>query len=199
MLLLTSETYSKFIHPRDKVNRTIFGDAAAATLISIQGFAEILEFSIGTDGSGAKNLIVQSGGQRNPKPISDLHFDEAGNPISSDYLFMDGSEIFTFTLEMVPQLVKETLLKNSLQQSDIDLFVFHQANKYLLNYLRRKLQIPDEKFYYCLEKVGNTVSSTIPIALLHALNENKILTGQNVLLAGFGVGYSWAGNILRFQ
>lgn len=198
VLLLTSETYSKFIHPRDKVNRTIFGDAAAATLISNQGFAEIMDFCLGTDGSGADKLIVHTGGHRNPSPKSDLSFDETGNPVSSDHLFMDGSDIFNFTLEMVPVLVKETLKNNSTQQSEIDLFIFHQANKYLLNFLRKKIQIPEEKFYLYLDKVGNTVSSTIPIAIAEALKEKKILNGQKILLAGFGVGYSWGGCVLNF-
>jgi 3-oxoacyl-[acyl-carrier-protein] synthase-3 len=197
VLLLTAETYSKFIHPRDKSNRTIFGDAASATLISESGFAEILNFGLGTDGNGANNLIVKTGGLRNPYKMDDLGFDENGNPTSSDHLFMDGSEIFNFTLEMVPVLVEQTLQKNNLSFTDINLFVFHQANKYLLNFLRKKIKIPEEKFYYYIENVGNTVSSTIPIALKEA-NKEGLLKG-NILLAGFGVGYSWGGTILKIE
>ena len=197
ILLLTSETYSKHIHPKDKGNRTIFGDAAAATLISTTGSAEIQNFSMGTDGRGAKNLITKSGGFRYPNKVDDLTFDETGNPISSDHLFMNGSEIFEFTLDEVPILVKDTLKKNNLEQNQIDLFIFHQANRYMLNFLRRKIRIEEDRFYYFLENVGNTVSSTIPIALKEAENEKK-LTG-NVLLAGFGVGYSWAGAVLKFK
>lgn len=195
VLLLTSETYSKYIHPKDKSNRTIFGDAATATLISDNGFAEILNFALGTDGRGANNLIVRTGGLRYPQPLNDLSFDENGNPKSSDHLFMDGSEIFNFTLEMVPVLVEQTLQKNNISAEEINLYVFHQANKYLLNFLRKKIRIPEEKFYYALENVGNTVSSTIPIALKEASKEN-LLKG-NILLAGFGVGYSWAGTIIK--
>jgi len=199
ILLLTAETYSKYIHPKDKSNRTIFGDAAAATLISTDGFGEIMDFSLGSDGTGADNLIVRSGGLKNPAPIGDLIFDENDNPKSSDHLFMDGSEIFNFTLEIVPKLVEETLVNNLLKKDDIDLFVFHQANKYLLNFLRRKIRIQEDKFYYCLDKVGNTVSSTIPIAISMALKEKRIVTGQKVLLAGFGVGYSWGGCVLKIS
>ena len=195
VLLLTSESYSKFIHPKDKSNRTIFGDAATATLITDNGFAEILQFDFGTDGRGAHNLIVKTGGLRNPEQFNDLSFDENANPKSSDHLFMDGSEIVNFTLEMVPVLVEQTLQKNSLSAEDINLYVFHQANKYLLNFLRKKIRIPEEKFYYFIENVGNTVSSTIPIALKEASKEN-LLTG-NILIAGFGVGYSWGGTILK--
>jgi 3-oxoacyl-[acyl-carrier-protein] synthase-3 len=108
---------------------------------------------------------------------------------------MNGSEIFNFTLENVPLLVKDTLIKNELNQSDVRLFIFHQANKYMMNFLRKKIKIEEEKFYYCLERLGNTVSSTIPIALYEAKKENK-LNGY-VLLAGFGVGYSWGGVILK--
>lgn len=196
ILLITSETYSKHMHPKDKGNRTIFGDAASATLVSKDGFAEIGNFSLGTDGRGAENLIVKTGGMRYPEPLNDLSFDENKNPKSSDYLYMDGTEIFNFTMEAVPLLVKDTLLKNNLLQDEIDLFVFHQANKYMMNFIRKKIKIEEAKFYYCMNNFGNTVSSTIPIALYEAGNEG-ILNGS-VLLAGFGVGYSWAGVVLKF-
>ncbi|MEG0808373.1 MAG: ketoacyl-ACP synthase III [Alistipes sp.] len=195
VLLLTSETYSKYLHHKDKGNRTIFGDAATATIVSTDGFAQIGDFSLGTDGRGANNLIVKSGGSRMKTVQNDLTLDESGNPHSSDFLYMDGSEIFNFTLEAVPALVKETLLKNGIEQQDIDLFVFHQANKYIMNFMRKKIKIDEDKFYYCLENVGNTVSSTIPIALYEAKREGRLV--GDILLAGFGVGYSWAGTILK--
>jgi 3-oxoacyl-[acyl-carrier-protein] synthase-3 len=198
ILFITSETYSKFIHPRDKSNRTIFGDAAAATLISGSGFAEIMDFTLGTDGRGAKNLIVKTGGMRNRELKQDLEFDEDGNPLSSDNLFMNGTEIFNFTLETVPVLVARTLAANKMKQEDINLFVFHQANKYMLEFLRKKLKIEPERFYYYMEKVGNTVSSTIPIALKAAIESGRIAGSQNILIAGFGVGYSWGGTVLKF-
>lgn len=168
ILLITAETYSRHINPKDKGNRTIFGDAAAATLIGTEGFAHIENFSLGTDGKGAENLIVRTGGLRNPNKANDLTFDESNNPRSSDYLYMDGAEIVNFTLQAVPALVDNTLAKNSLTKEDINLFVFHQANKYMMNFLRKKIKIEEEKFFYCLETVGNTVSSTIPIALYEA-------------------------------
>lgn len=197
VLLLTAETYTKHLHPKDKGNRTIFGDAASATIISTEGFAKIGNFSLGTDGRGAENLIIHSGGTRTPCKQNDLHFDEGGNPISSDYLYMNGSEIFNFTLEAVPPLVDDTLLKNNIQKDDINLFVFHQANKYMMNFLRKKIKIEEERFYYCLENVGNTVSSTIPIALCEARKTDKLQ--GNILLAGFGVGYSWGGTVLKIE
>ena len=194
VLLLTAETYSKYLHPKDKGNRTIFGDAATATVISTEGYARIGNFSLGTDGRGAENLIVKTGGMRHKIPMDDLSFDENGNPVSSDHLYMNGSEIFSFTQENVPRVVTDTLLKNGLEQSEIDLFVFHQANKYMLNFLRKKLKISEDKFYYCMSEVGNTVSNSIPIALCEGEKENRLC--GNVLLSGFGVGYSWGGCVL---
>lgn len=198
VLLLTGETYSKLIHPRDKGNRTIFGDAASATLISIAGVAEIGNFSLGTDGKGVDNLIVKSGGMRFPKEKNDLVFNSDGNPVSSDWLYMDGSEIFSFTLDCVPSLIENTLKCNKILKENIDLYVLHQANKYMLDFLRKKMKIMPEHFYYALSEYGNTVSNTIPIALYNAINDGSISRGKKVLIAGFGVGYSWGGTILQF-
>ena len=197
VLLITAETYNKHIHHLDKGNRTIFGDAAAATLISTDGFAEIGEFSLGTDGRGANNLIVKQGGMRNPELFNDFTTDEKGNTSSSDHLYMDGGEIFNFTSEAVPVLIDDVLRKNKLNQNDVDLFIFHQANQYMMNYLRKLIEIDKEKFYIYLDKVGNTVSSTIPIAISEAKKED-LLKG-NILLAGFGVGYSWGGVNLKIK
>ena len=195
VLLLTGETYSKFIHNKDKGNKTIFGDAGSATLVSTNGFAEIGNFSLGTDGKGAENLIVKTGGMRYRASVNDLQFDESGNPQSSDHLFMNGTAIFNFTNKIVPALVKEILLNNELKQEEVSLYAFHQANKFMLNYLRKKVKVEEKKFYYYLKDVGNTVSSTIPILLTEAKKENKLK--GNVMLAGFGVGYSWGGTILK--
>ena len=195
VLLLTSETYTKYIHPQDKGNQTIFGDAASATLVSRDGWGEIGDFVLGTDGSGADELIVKSGASRHPLSYNDTQFDDGGNPISSDHLYMNGGEIFTFTIEKVPMLINQTLSKNKLIRSDIDLYVLHQANKYILDFLRKKIEIPEEKFYLNMEHVGNTVSSTIPIAL--ADSTSRISTPYNILLAGFGVGLSWGATIIK--
>ncbi|WP_242157542.1 3-oxoacyl-ACP synthase III family protein [Aestuariivivens sediminis] len=198
VLLITSETYSKFIHPMDKSNRTIFGDAAAATLISSEhGFAEIGEFEYGTDGKGAENLIVKNGALRSPVTEKEAVIDEYGNYNSDNHLYMNGTEIFLFTLESVPKLISKTVTKNNLNKDNIDLFILHQANRFMLQSLQKKCKIPNSKFYIKMEHCGNTVSSTIPIALYHAQNENRIQNDNTILLAGFGVGYSWAGTILR--
>lgn len=196
ILLLTAETYNKYLHPKDKGNRTIFGDAATATIVSTDGFAEIGNFALGSNGAGADNLIVKTGASRFPNKAGDLRFDENGNPISSDHLFMNGSEIFSFTQKNVPVVVRETLVKNNLSQEDINLFVFHQANSYMLNFLRKKIKIAPDRFYVNMDDIGNTVSNSIPIALADAFANNQL--SGNVLICGFGVGYSWGGSILKF-
>ena len=195
VLLLTAETYTKYIHPEDKGNMTIFGDAATASLISTDGFAEIGEFVLGTDGSGAEGLIVKTKGARNPNVTGNRVEDENGNIQWDDNLFMDGKAIFDFTSEAVPAMTEKLLKKENLKQDDIDLWVFHQANKYMINYLRKLMCIDKDKFYVFMDKVGNTVSSTIPIALTEAKKEGKL--HGNVLLAGFGVGLSWGGTIIH--
>lgn len=197
VLLITAEAYNKHIHPRDKGNRTIFGDAATATLISTDGFAEIGDFVLGTDGSGAENLIVKTGGMAYPDRANDLQFDEDGNPRSSDFLYMNGPEIFSFTIRVVPKMVRQTLEKNGLGMDDINLFVFHQANSFMLSHLRKKLKIDEDKFFINMSEIGNTVSSTIPIALKDAQSAGRL--NGNILIAGFGVGLSWGACTLKIQ
>ena len=197
ILLLTAETYNKHIHPKDKGNRTIFGDGASASLISTNGFAKIGEFVLGSDGSGYDRLIHKTGAMRHYLPMNDLHDDENGNPLSSDYLSMDGKAIFDFTSDVVPPMIEETLVKHNLTMDDVDLFVFHQANKYMINYLRKLMGIDKDRFYVYMENVGNTVSSTIPIALYEAQKEGKL--HGNILLAGFGVGFSYGATVLKIE
>ena len=197
ILLLTAETYTKYIHPQDKGNMTIFGDGASATLVSTEGFAEIGEVVLGTDGSGAENLIVRSLAARNKALMNDAQSDEDGNIVSGDHLYMHGGNVFNFTADVVPDMVEKLLKKSGLQQDDVNLWVFHQANKYMINYLRKLLDIDKDKFYIFMEKVGNTVSSTIPIALCEARKEDRL--HGHVLLAGFGVGLSWGGVMLKID
>ena len=197
VLLLTAETYNKHIHPKDKGNRTIFGDGASASLISSDGFAKIGEFVLGSDGSGYDRLIHKTGAMRHYQALNDYHNDENGTPLSSDHLFMDGKAIFDFTSDTVPPMIEETLTKHNLRMEDVDLFVFHQANRYMINYLRKLMEIEKEKFYVFMETVGNTVSSTIPIALCEAKKEDKL--HGNVVLAGFGVGLSYGATVLKIN
>ena len=173
VLLVTSETYTKYIKPEDKSTRTIFGDGAAATWVDEETAAKIGAFSFGTDGAGAERLIVRDG-----------------------KLFMDGPEIFNFTLDVVPKTMDDVLEKNGMTRDDIDLYVFHQANKFMLDTIRKVNGLPREKFYINLESTGNTVSSTIPVALKQLDDVGQLQPGMKVMLMGFGVGLSWGATIV---
>jgi 3-oxoacyl-[acyl-carrier-protein] synthase III len=201
LLLITAETYSKFINPRDKSVRTLFGDAAAATLIRAEPGSDesIGPFVFGTDGRGAPNLIVPSGGMRCRVAGGEAAPDKDGNWRSARDLYMNGAELFNFTMREVPDSITRLLGKTGGALEDYDLFVFHQANRYMLNHLRKILRIPEERFYLAMADCGNTVSSTIPIALKHAVQDGRLKSGHRVMLVGFGVGYSWGAVSLRWN
>jgi 3-oxoacyl-[acyl-carrier-protein] synthase-3 len=197
ILLIMSETYTKHINKLDFANRSIFGDASTATIIERDDEAHIHEFVVGTDGNGATNLIIPNGGARNSYDINAPLVDASnGNKRTDNDLFMNGPEIFNFTISVIPKLVEDVLEKNSINLNDIDYFIFHQANKFMLDYLRKKLDIPVEKFYNKIDNIGNTVSSTIPIALNDCILNGVFKKGDKVLLCGFGVGYSWGATII---
>jgi 3-oxoacyl-[acyl-carrier-protein] synthase-3 len=202
VLLLTAETYSKFLNQRDRSVRTIFGDAGAATLLVAEDSTEPLigPFVYGTDGRGGENLIVPTGGMRcNRSAATAVEVeDDSGNVRSADNLFMNGAEIFSFTLSAVPKSIEMLLHKSGKKLEDIDLFVFHQANRYMLEHLRKRMKISEAKFHLAMNHCGNTVSCSIPIALKHALIEGKVLEGSLLMLVGFGVGYSWGATLVRW-
>jgi 3-oxoacyl-[acyl-carrier-protein] synthase-3 len=193
VLLLTGETYSKYLDPQDRGVRTLFGDGASASWIvgqpadghTVPALGPVV---FGTDGAGAGNLIVRKGATRHPDRGTDR----------DSYMVMNGGEIFAFTLRTVPQAVGRLLERASLSLADVDWFVFHQANQYMLDALRHKMGIPAEKFVIDMSDCGNTGSNTIPIALKRAIVEGKIRSGQRVMLVGFGVGYSWGALMLRW-
>lgn len=195
VLLITAETYSKYIHFEDKSVRSIFGDGAAATLIKTASNVGIGPFVYGTDGSGFKNLIVTKSNFKSCDEIMSLGLD-AYHPYPG-HLFMNGPEIFNFTIQSVPKSVDQILTKAGIGLGEIDHFVFHQANHYILEHLRQKIGIPAEKFIIELSETGNTVSASIPIALDQAMAKSRIKPGELILLVGFGVGYSWAATLIR--
>jgi len=197
VLLVVSETYSKHIHNQDKGNRSIFGDAASATLISKDMLPKIHEFALGTDGRGWNNLIIPNGAMRNRHRQQAIDWiDENGVLRNDDMLYMNGPEIFNFTIKAVPVLIKQVLQKNNVNMDDIDYVIFHQANQYMLQYLRELVGVNEDKFFIDMAETGNTVSATIPIALEKCLSDGRIKSGDKVLLAGFGVGYSYGATII---
>lgn len=202
VLLLTADTYSKYIHPLDKSVRTLFGDAGAATaVVADYSDSQLLgPFVFGTDGSGAKNLIVEAGSFRRPadRDSSIEYSDGSGNTRTAENLYMDGAEVMAFSLKEVPKALDLLLSKAGYNKEDIDFFVLHQANKFMLEALRKKLKVSADKFPVYVENYGNTVSSTIPLALIEMRRHEQLKQGTSMVLLGFGVGYSWAGCVLKF-
>lgn len=202
VLLITSETYTKYLHPEDKSCQTIFGDAAAASLISADKCAwglnaEILTPTYKTIGAKYQDLIVKNGAARNPKNNEVVLNKDGTFHSASDYLYMDGKSIFDFSAQVVPQVVEQTLMINDFQKEDIDWYVFHQANKFMLNFARMRCGVPPEKFIIDMADGGNTVSSTIPITIKRLLSQIKL--NDKLLLCGFGVGLSVAGVVLQIN
>lgn len=203
VLLLTADTYSKYIHPLDKSVRTLFGDAAAATAIVASDATEeaIGPFVFGTDGAGAKNLIVEAGMYRLPKSCatSTEHTDDSGNVRTRENLYMNGAEVMAFSLKEVPKAADALLLKAGKRKEDVDFFVLHQANKFMLEALRKKLKIEPNKLPILMNDIGNTVSSTIPLALFKMREHGMLTERKKLMLIGFGVGYSWSACLLNWQ
>ncbi len=202
VLLVTADTYSKYIHDRDKSVRTLFGDGAAATLISGDdaGDAALGPFVFGTDGSGADRLIVPAGGFRRPHSAETAieHEDRSGNVRSDDNLFMDGGAVLNFTLREVPRTFRRLLEQADLTPVDLSAVILHQANKFMLDTLQKKLGLDDAIVPRRYELIGNTVSSTIPFVIEQELAAGRLPSGSRAILLGFGVGLSWAGALVRF-
>lgn len=201
ILLITSEAITKTIHPNDSSNRAIFGDGATASIIvRNKDKSNFGKFIFGTDGSKYGHIIIKHGRERFPLPkyAEDDKTDNFGNVRNDANFFMDGSEVFNFSVSKAPELVSQLLGKSGLNFDDIDFFVFHQANQIILETIGRKLKIPNSKLIIDIKTTGNTVSSTIPITLGNALYKGKIKRGNILLIAGFGVGFSWGGTIMNF-
>jgi len=201
VLLVTADTYMKFSNRRDRSLLTLFGDGAAATLIrSVESEEELLgPFVLGTDGRGANQIIVKAGGLR-CRPTGETAVekeDSSGNWRSDENLFMDGADVFSFALRTVPPTLQNLLEKSGMTLDQIDFLIPHQANKFVLERLRAKLKFPADKFWIDMENCGNTVSSTIPIALESALQQGRVKTDDRVALVGFGVGYSWGATLIK--
>lgn len=197
ILLLVGDTVSKFISPFDKATTPLFGDAGTATAIVFDENSQ-MHFEFGTDGSGYQHLIVPAGGFRNrgDAATAERVEREGGNRRSEEELFMNGTEIFTFTIREVPRLLSNVLNAIKWTQADVDAFVFHQANRFMLDYLVKKMKLPAEKVPYSLEKFGNTSSASIPLTISAMLRDSVGKKPQRMVLAGFGVGLSWGAAAL---
>lgn len=200
VLVLTSDTYSKFIHPHDKSVRTLFGDGASASLISTNGQVRLGDFVFGTDGRGADKLIVEAGLCRLPKSAETAReqTDSSGNIRSKENLYMNGAEVMSFSLKEVPKAIDRLLETSGYKSEDVKYFVLHQANKFMLDSLRKKIKCTETRLPFLAEDEGNTVSSTIPFAFEKMLRSNDFVHGDVCMFVGFGVGYSWAGCVVNF-
>ncbi|MDO4786953.1 MAG: ketoacyl-ACP synthase III [Fretibacterium sp.] len=199
VLLITAETITRTIHPQDKSTRTLFGDAAAAILVESSDERGIGEFVLGTDGSGAQRLIIPAGAWALPSsPETRVETrNKWGNVRTPENLYMDGPEILKFSMEIAPGCMHDVFRKNGTSLEETQFVVLHQASHMMLEKLRDLLAVPEEKFVFDIEKYGNTVSSTIPIALYDTVRSGRLVKGDSVLVLGFGVGLSWGGTILR--
>ena len=191
ILLVTSDTYSKYIGDGDLNNRLIFGDGGSASILE-KSSSDFLQFSQGTDGTGIQDLFVINSGLRK---IKHKNFEK----IKDRKLIMNGLKLFDFSISKIPNLIKENLNKNRLQIKDIDLFILHQANAQMLQNIRDKLHIDKKKFYINLKNKGNTTSSSIPIALYETIKNKILRKNMKVNLCGFGVGLSWSSTVIQFN
>ena len=196
VLLITAETYTKYLAENDKSVRTLFGDAGAATIINASIKPGLTDFVFATDGSGGQNLIVPFSGARRDGEVFNNRLKYNIHVSKSSTLFMHGPKLFQFCLDCVPDLLHRCLAKAGKEIKDIDCFVLHQANLFMLEQLRIKCGISKEKFIVNFSDIGNTVSCTIPIALKRSIDDGIICQGQTIFIAGFGVGYSACAALL---
>lgn len=200
-LVLTGDTLSRTLHPKDKAVVPLLADGGSATLVGRtapgSGF---LRFKLGTDGSGHRHLMIPASGFREPRSAETAReiTDADGNVRTRETLFMNGAAIFHFSISVVPPTVTAILAEQQLRIEDVDLFLFHQANKYMLDYLVKKLKVPAEKTFFFLEDIGNTSGTTVPVVLREAWRAGKVGPGKIILLMGFGVGLSWAATVIRW-
>lgn len=200
ILLITADTYSKFINPNDRSVRALFGDAAAATIVSATAEESTIgPFVYGTDGSGGPDLIVPMGGMRQPfgDTSPEEHADRFGNRRSARNIYMNGKAIVDFSLREVPVAVNTLCERAGITLDDIDAVVPHQASAKVLGGIRDSLDLPSERFIVCMENVGNTVSCSIPIALSIACANGQLRPSAYVMLVGFGVGLSWGATLVQ--
>tara|TARA_Y100001958_G_C21248633_1_gene581693 strand:- start:4888 stop:5901 length:1014 start_codon:yes stop_codon:yes gene_type:complete len=199
VLLVTSETYSKYINKKDLINQLIFSDASTATLIEKSNSKDINNFIFGTDGSGFDKLIVKNN-FFNKEINPEYQCYAKINYYNDNNLYMDGPSIFNFTTQNIPKLLEDILKKNNLKKEDVDYYIPHQANKFLLNSIRKLANIDEHRFIIDLENYGNTVSGTIPISLKNvSLKSKKSKKSKKIVLCGFGVGLSWSACSIKIN
>jgi 3-oxoacyl-[acyl-carrier-protein] synthase III len=203
VLFITADTFTRLVHPLDRSVRTIFGDGASATLIEAveEDEVQIGPFVYGTDGSGAAHLIVPAGAMkepRSPETAVEIQGDH-GSIRSRESLYMNGRRVLNFGVDTVPKVIDDLCAKAGKTKDDFDLFLLHQANEYMLRQLQVACDIPEERMPIAMQWCGNTVSSTIPLALCSCLENGSLKPGMNLMMVGFGVGLSWGAVQVRWK
>jgi 3-oxoacyl-[acyl-carrier-protein] synthase-3 len=197
VLLLVGETFSKIVNRMDKVNVPLYGDAGTATLVEkdvdSKGY-----FLLGSDGNGRDAVIVKAGEARYPVTAENLKVREAenGNMRADTEVYMDGMDVFNFALRTVPKSVKSICEANGTNLNDVDFLVLHQANKFMTDFIVKRLKYPLDRVPYCLDKYGNTSSASIPLTIASELSGRSL---SNVVLCGFGAGLSWGSALLNLS
>lgn len=200
ILLITADTYSKYINPNDRSTSVLFGDGAAVSLLCLEEGKGIIDIELASAGNEFDSFYIPSGGCKIPKneDTKKIQADFSGNQRTLEDIQMNGFAVWKFISRTVPEQIATLLKRNNLYVDDIDMFGFHQASKLTLDSLIKVLKIQSEKVYMNLDRVGNTVSASIPIALKDAEINGYLKKGDLVLLSGFGVGLSWGSLIMKY-
>jgi len=200
VLLINADTYSKYINIDDRSTTVLFGDGAAASIIGLTDSPGILDIMLASSGKDFDSFYIPAGGCKLPKSEQTalLETDHSGNVRSLENIHMNGFAVWKFISKTVPDQINQLLERNNFTFNEIDLVVFHQASKLTLDSLIKSLKIDEAKVYSNLNRVGNTVSASIPIALKQAEEEGRLKIGDKVLISGFGVGLSWGSLIMKY-
>lgn len=194
ILFLTADIPTKVIANNDLELRSIFSDIATASIISLDHSKSDTQFVYGTDGKGALDLYVEQSAFR--APVNPDY--KVPKELVCGQMLMNGTNIFLFAVKKVPILIDEILEKNKLTKEDIDLYIFHQASFFILDVIRKKMKLPTEKVFINIQDFGNSVSSSIPLAIYDAEKRGVLKKGMKVVLAGFGIGNSWGATIIDY-
>ena len=201
ILLVNADTYSKYINPKDRSTRVLFGDGAAATIVKKSGRKRgIIDIDLGSSGSGYNKFWIPAGGLRLPKSnITSKEIEDVrGNIRTKNDIEMDGFGVWSFINSVAPKQVDRLLKRNDVAKTDIDQFIFHQASKMTLESIMRLMKLNEEQVFINIQNIGNTVSASIPIALRDAIDQDKIDNGSTLILSGFGVGLSYGAILMEY-
>jgi 3-oxoacyl-[acyl-carrier-protein] synthase-3 len=200
VILLNADVLSRKVSKKDRNSNPLIGDAAAVTILERSASVVKIHGNIKMDGTGARSLMIPAGGFKIPSSAStaEMAEDSAGNFRSPDNLVMQGDEVFNFVQREVPPMIEQLLEKGGLAREDVDYYMFHQPNKFMLNKLADKVGVPREKMpSNIVENFGNSSGVSIPMVIAFNLKEKLLAERYTMCLAGFGVGLTWASLLME--